>query len=142
MKILQAPQNRWQELSNILIVICSYINKQGLQVFGIDIMYKPQYPDFEEAEVIDPNAVWHEEDKSIQLVQSQEGFNWTAINMDYLATYRRENNIATHQYEGKFYFYVHNILPEHRMLFENKQDENGNKLPGYFIDITINDNNQ
>jgi hypothetical protein len=143
MKILIPTTEKRQELRDKLIVVCQYNRKDNNEVvFGIDMMYKSQFPDFLEVEVLDSNAIWHEEDKSIQLIQSQEGFNWVAINMDQLATYRRENNIVTHQHDGKFYFYVNNILPEHRMLFENKQDENGNKLPGHFIDIIINDNNQ
>ena len=139
MKILQAPQDKWQELSQKLIVISQYHTKQGEQVFGIDMMYKTQYPTFVEVDVLDPNAIWHDETKTIQLVQSQEGFNWTALNMDQLVTYRKANNIITHRHDDKFYFYVNTLLPEHRALFETKEDENGNKLPGFYIDITINE---
>lgn len=137
MKILIAPQDKFQELSQKLIVVCSYTTKQGQEVFGIDMQYKSIYPDFEEIEVLNPEAIWHEDDKPIQIIQSQEGFNWTAINFRQLAEYRGAMNIATHQYNGKFYYYVHNVLPEHRELFETKEDENGNKLPGFFIDIEI-----
>lgn len=86
-----------------------------------------------------PLNFWHEEDKAIQLVQSQEGFNWTAINFIQLADYRGAMNIATYQHDGKFYYYVNNVLPEHKTLFETKEDEEGNKLPGFYIDITINE---
>lgn len=139
MKILQAPENKWQELSNNLIVVCQYTTKQGEQVFGIDMMYKTQYPDFVEVDVLDPNMIWHEEEKPIQLVQSQEGFNWTAINFRELAEYRGAMNIATYQHNGKFYYYLHFIENAHRTLFENKEDEQGNKLPGFYIDIEINE---
>lgn len=138
MKILQAPQDKWQELSNNLIVVCAYQTKQGEQVFGIDMIYKSQYPDFVEVEVLDPNAIWHEEDKAIQLVQSQEGFNWSALNTE-LSEYRKAMKIVTYQHNGKFYYYVHFIENTHRILFENKIDEHGNKLPGFYIDITINE---
>ncbi len=121
MKILIAPQEQWQELSNNLIVICQYNRKENNEVvYGIDIQYKSQYPTFEEVEVLDTNAIWHEEDKAICLKQTQEGFNWTALNMDVLVTYRKANNIKTHQHNGEFYFYVNFLLPEHRTLFENE----------------------
>lgn len=120
MKILQAPENKWKELSDSLIVVCQYTTKQGETVFGIDMVYKPQYPDFIEVEVLDPNAIWHEEDKAIQLVQTQEGFNWAALNMDELVTYRKTNNIITHQYNSQFYYYINTLLPEHKTLFENE----------------------
>lgn len=139
MKILQAPEDKWEELSNNLIVICGYQTKQGETVFGIDTMYENQYPDFVEVEVLNPNAIWHEEHKPIQLVQSQEGFNWTAINFTELAEYRKTMNIATYQHDGKFYYYLHFIENVHRTIFENKEDEHGNKLPGFYIDIEINE---
>jgi hypothetical protein len=129
MKILQAPQEQWQELSQNLIVTCGYQTKQGEQVFGIDMMFKSQYPDFLEVEVLDPNDIWHDDTKVIQLVQTQEGFNWTSMNLPELAMYRKTNNIVTYQYNGDFYFYVNFLLPEHRTLFETNIN----------LEITINE---
>lgn len=122
MKILQAPQDKWQELSNNLIVICQYQTKQGEQVFGIDMMYKSQYPDFVELEVLDPNAIWHEEDKLCQIVQNKSGVIWGAMNEPdiafALASHRKTNNITTYEEGEKLYFYANTILPEHQAIFD------------------------
>lgn len=129
MKVLQVTENLFEELANEKIVVCLYQTKQGEQVFGIDMMYKTQYPDFVEVEVLDPNDIWHDDTKVIQLVQTQEGFNWTSMNLPELAMYRKTNNIVTYQYDDKFYFYVNFLLPEHRTLFETNIN----------LEITINE---
>lgn len=64
-----------------------------------------------------PLEVWHEPSKNIQIYQTFAGFNYTALNMPELAIYRRDNNIITYQESNGFYFYVLNLLPEHRELF-------------------------
>lgn len=121
MKILQAPQDKWQELSNNLIVVCAYQNKQGNQVFGIDVMYKTQYPDFVEVDVLDPNMIWHEE-KTCQIVQNKSGVIWGAMNEPdiafALANHRKTNNITTYDEGDKLYFYTNTILPEHQAIFD------------------------
>jgi hypothetical protein len=130
MKILIPTTEKRQELRNKLIVVCQYNRKDNNEVvYGIDYSFKSQYPDFIEVEVLDPSAIWHEEDKVICLKQTQQGFNWTALNMDELVTYRKVNNIITHQYNGEFYFYVNFLLPEHRTLFETNIN----------LEITINE---
>ena len=122
MKILQAPQDKWQELSNNLIVICGYQTKQGEQVFGIDMMYKPQYPDFVEVEVLDPNRIWHEEDKAVQIIQNKSGVVWGAMNEPEiamgLAMHRKAMNMQTYEEGEKLYFYANSILPEHQAIFD------------------------
>jgi hypothetical protein len=141
MKILIAPQDKFQELTNNLIVVCQYNRKDNNDVvYGIDIQYKNQYPTFEEVEVLsNEERYWHEPNKAIQLYQTNKGAIWTAINMDELVTYRKAMNIVTHQEEEGIYFYVHFLEPTHRALFTNKIDENGNKLPGYYLEIEINE---
>lgn len=131
MKILQAPLDKFTELSQNLIVICTYTTKTNETVYGIDYSYKYLYPDFVEVEVLDPNDIWHDDTKVIQLVQTQEGFNWTSMNLPELAMYRKTNNIITYQYDGKFYFYVNFLLDEHRNLFETNNN----------LEITINNIN-
>lgn len=122
MKILQAPQDKWQELSNNLIVVCAYQTKQGEQVFGIDMMYKSQYPDFVEVDVLDPNAIWHEEDKAVQIVQNKSGVVWGAMNEPEIAMalsiHRRDNNMVTYEEGDQLYFYANTILPEHQAIFD------------------------
>lgn len=122
MKILQAPENKWQELSNNLIVVCQYTTKQGEQVFGIDMMYKTQYPDFVEVEVLDPNAIWHEEDKTVQIVQNKLGVVWGIMNQKDIAyalvNHRETNNIPTYEEGDKYYFYANSVLPEHQAIFD------------------------
>ena len=122
MKILQASQDKWQELSNNLIVICSYQTKQGEQVFGIDMMYKTQYPDFVEIDVLDPNAIWHEEDKTVQIIQNKSGVVWGAMNEPEiamgLALHRKAMNMQTYEEGEKLYFYANTILPEHQAIFD------------------------
>ena len=122
MKILQAPQDKWQELSNNLIVVCQYQTKQGEQVFGIDMIYKSQYPTFAEVEVLDSNAIWHEEDKTVQIVQNKSGVVWGAMNEPEiamaLAMHRKTNNITTYDEGDKLYFYANTILPEHQAIFD------------------------
>lgn len=122
MKILQAPENKWQELSNNLIVICAYQTKQGEQVFGIDMMYKTQYPDFVEVEVLDPNAIWHEEEKTVQIVQNKSGVVWGIMNQKDIAyaliNHRETNNIPTYEEGDKYYFYANSVLPEHQAIFD------------------------
>ena len=122
MKILQAPQDKWQELSQNLIVISQYQTKQGETVYGIDMMYKTQYPDFVEVEVLDPNAIWHEEDKTVQIAQNKSGVVWGAMNEPdiafALASHRKTNNITTYEEGEKLYFYANTILPEHQAIFD------------------------
>lgn len=143
MKVLQVTENLFEELANEKIVVCLYNSKLGQPIFGIDLLYKDQYPLLNEVDVIDESDVnddvWHEPNKPIQLVQSQDGFNWTAINFTELTEYRKTMNISTYQYNGKFYYYLHFIENAHRTIFENKEDEHGNKLPGFYIDIKINE---
>lgn len=141
MKILIAPQEQWQELSNNLIVICQYNSKENNEVvYGIDFSFKSQYPDFIEVEVLSQEETfWHEDDKPIQLYQTNKGAVWTALNMNQLNEYRKANNIITYQEEDGIYFYVNNLLPEHRALFTTKEDAEGNKLPGFYLEISINE---
>jgi hypothetical protein len=79
--------------------------------------------------VVDDFPFWHEPDKTIQIYQTFSGFNFTALNMPELAIYRRDNNIITYQESNGFYFYVNNLLPEHRTLFETNTN----------LEITINE---
>ena len=122
MKVLQAPEDKWEELSNNLIVICVYQTKQGEQVFGIDIIHKTQYPDFVDVEVLDPNMIWHEEDKAVQIAQNKSGVVWGAMNEPdiafALASHRKANNITTYDEGDKLYFYANTILPEHQAIFD------------------------
>ena len=122
MKILQAPQDKWQELSQNLIVISQYQTKQGETVYGIDIIHKTQYPDFVEVEVLDPNAIWHEEDKTVQIIQNKSGVVWGAMNEPEiamgLAMHRKAMNMQTYEEGEKLYFYANTILPEHQAIFD------------------------
>lgn len=122
MKILQAPEDKWQELSNNLIVICWYQTKQGENVYGIDMMYKTQYPDFVEVDVLDTNMIWHEEDKTVQIVQNKSGVVWGIMNQKDIAyalvNHRETNNIPTYEEGDKYYFYANSVLPEHQVIFD------------------------
>lgn len=135
MKVLQAPQELWQELAQNKIVVCAYQTKQGDIVFGIDIQYKNQYPEFEEVEVLNPNAPWHEEDKLIQIVQNKSGVVWGIMNQKDIAyalsNYREESNIKTYEDVDKLYFYVNNILPEHQSIFDNYPELEITIIPKY-----------
>ncbi len=68
-------------------------------------------------EIVDSIPQWHEEEKSIQIIQS----NNDCLNMldEYwqIAQYRKENNIITYRENGMVYVYVNNLFPEHRALF-------------------------
>jgi len=65
-----------------------------------------------------PLEIWHDETKSIQIIQSNDD----CLNMlgDYpeIAVYRKENNIETIRENGLVYVYVNTLLPEHRALLE------------------------
>ena len=55
MIVLKIKEEKREELTAKCIVICAYTDINGNYLEGIDIMYKDQYPDFEEVEVvIDP----------------------------------------------------------------------------------------
>lgn len=124
MKILIAPQDKWQELSNNLIVICQYNSKDNNEVvYGIDYSFKSQYPDFEEVEALSQeDTFWHEEDKSIQIVQNKSGVVWGAMNEPQiamgLAMHRINTNMQTYEEGDKLYFYANTILPEHQSIFD------------------------
>jgi hypothetical protein len=141
MKILIPTIEKRQELRDNLIVVCAYNRKDNNEVvYGIDYSFKSQYPDFIEVEVLSQEETfWHEEDKTIQLYQTNKGAVWTALNMNQLNEYRKENNIITYQEEDGIYFYVNNLLPEHRVLFTTKEDAEGNKLPGFYLEISLNE---
>ena len=66
---------------------------------------------------------WHDETKSIQIIQSNDD----CLNMlgDYpeIAVYRKENNIETIRENGLVYVYVNTLLPEHRTLLEQYNAE-------------------
>lgn len=121
MIVLEITQDKANELRDNLIVVCEYQTKQGEQVFGIDMMYKSQYPDFEEIEVLNPNAIWHE-DKPIQIIQNKSGVVWGAMNEPEiamgLAMHRQTTNMATYEEGDKLYFYANSILPEHQAIFD------------------------
>ena len=135
MKILIAPQDKWQELSNKLIVICQYNSKDNNEVvYGIDYSFKSQYPDFIEVEVLSQeDTFWHEEDKPIQLVQTQKGVNWMAMNIPHIPMLRLERNIPTYQVNDLFFTYLHFLEPEHRALFSSTEEPYKN------LEITINE---
>jgi len=65
-----------------------------------------------------PLEIWHDETKSIQIIQSNDD----CLNMlgDYpeIAVYRKENNIESIRENGLVYVYVNTLFPEHRALFE------------------------
>jgi hypothetical protein len=75
----------------------------------------PFFPDY--LQIVDSIPQWHEEEKSIQIIQS----NNDCLNMldEYwqIAQYRKENNIITYRENGMVYVYVNNLFPEHRALF-------------------------
>lgn len=122
MKILVPTDEKRQELRDNLIVVCQYTTKQGETVFGIDTMYKTQYPDFVEVDVLDPNAIWHEEDKTFQIVQNKSGVVWGIMNQKDIAyalvNHRETNNIPTYEEGDKYYFYANSVLPEHQAIFD------------------------
>ena len=70
-----------------------------------------------------PLYIWHDETKSIQIIQSNDD----CLNMlgDYpeIAVYRKENNIETIRENGLVYVYVNTLLPEHRALLEQYNAE-------------------
>jgi hypothetical protein len=68
-------------------------------------------------EILEEVPRWHEEDKSIQIIQS----NNDCLNMleEYpeVGVFRKQNNIITYRENGFVYVYVNNLFPEHRALF-------------------------
>ena len=120
MKILNTPQDKFQELSNNLVVICQYNRKDNNEVvYGIDLQYKDQYPTFEEVEVLtSEETFWHEPEKTIQVKQSNEDCLAMLDEYPEVGVFRKQNSIITYRENGFVYVYVNTLFPEHRALFE------------------------
>ena len=97
----------------------NYANPFIFNGFGYVIMDSytlPFFPDY--IEVVNSLPLWHDETKSIQIIQSNDD----CLNMigDYpeIAVYRKDNNIETIRDNELVYVYVNTLLPEHRALLE------------------------
>ncbi len=51
MKVLKIEENKRQELTDNVIVICTYVALDNSQIDAISFDYKDLYPEFEEVEV-------------------------------------------------------------------------------------------
>lgn len=58
MKVLKIQENKRQELTDNVIVICTYITLDNNEIDGISIEYKDLYPDFEEIEIQESNSLF------------------------------------------------------------------------------------
>jgi hypothetical protein len=80
----------------------------------------PFFPDY--LEIVDSIPQWHEEDKSIQIVQNKSGVVWGVMNEPQIAMglslHRINTNMATYEEGEKLYFYANTILPEHQAIFD------------------------
>jgi len=65
-----------------------------------------------------PLYIWHDETKSIQIIQSNNDCLAMLDEYPEIAVYRKENNIESIRENGFVYVYVNNLFPEHRALFE------------------------
>jgi len=65
-----------------------------------------------------PLYIWHDETKSIQIIQSNNDCLVMLDEYPEIAVYRKENNIESIRENGFVYVYVNNLFPEHRALFE------------------------
>jgi len=64
-----------------------------------------------------PLNFWHEEDKAIQIVQSNNDCLNMLEEFPEVGVFRKQNNIITYRENGFVYVYVNNLFPEHRALF-------------------------
>ena len=116
MLVLIPTEDKKQELLDNRTPSYDFIRKSdNATITGIDYGYKSKYPTFEEADVYteeELNPVWHDETKSIQIIQSNDD----CLNMigDYpeIAVYRKENNIETIRAVS----YTHLTLPTKRIV--------------------------
>ena len=58
MKVLKIQENKRQELTDNVIVICTYITLDNNEIDGISIDYKDLYPEFEEVEVQETGSMF------------------------------------------------------------------------------------
>jgi len=65
-----------------------------------------------------PLEIWHDETKSIQIIQSNDDCLAMLDEYPEIAVYRKENNIETIRENGLVYVYVNTLLTEHRTLLE------------------------
>jgi hypothetical protein len=70
-----------------------------------------------------PLYIWHDETKSIQIIQSNDDCLNMLGNYPQIAVYRKDNNIETIRENGLVYVYVNTLLPEHRALLEEYNAE-------------------
>ena len=70
-----------------------------------------------------PLYIWHDETKSIQIIQSNNDCLAMLDEYPEIAVYRKENNIETIRENGLVYVYVNTLLPEHRTLLEQYNAE-------------------
>jgi superfamily I DNA and RNA helicase len=72
--------------------------------------------------------IWHDENCSIQIVQSNNDCLAMLDNYPEIAVYRKENNIESIRENGFVYIYVNYLLEEHRILLENFNAIINNKI--------------
>ena len=94
---------------------------EGTTFFGFGYIIKDDITEqyiTDYIEIVDNFPFWHDETKSIQIIQS----NNDCLNMlkEYpeVGVYRKQNNIDTYVDNNLVYVYVNNLLPEHRLMFE------------------------
>ena len=58
MKVLKIQEDKRQELTDNVIVICTYITLDNNEIDGISIDYKDLYPEFEEVEVQETGSMF------------------------------------------------------------------------------------
>lgn len=58
MKVLKIQENKRQELTDNVIVICTYVALDNSQIDAISVDYKDLYPEFEEVEVQETGSMF------------------------------------------------------------------------------------
>ena len=79
-------------------------------------------------EELPEKPIWHDDNYSIQIVQSKDDCLNMLDNYPEIGVYRKDNNIENIRENGFVYIYVNYILPEHILLLEGFNAIINNKI--------------
>ena len=79
-------------------------------------------------EELPKKPIWHDDNCSIQIVQSKDDCLNMLDNYPEIGVYRKDNNIENIRENGFVYIYVNYILPEHILLLEGFNAIINNKI--------------
>jgi hypothetical protein len=110
----EVVRNSFTELNGYMKLTAfeHYFNEHFDKIFDTD-------SDFQRWLKFGDIEIWHEEDKTIQIVLTLEQNTDLVTNVPEIAMYRKEHDIKVYR-EGNFVFsYVNWLLTEHRTLLES-----------------------